>query len=114
MTKHIQINEKEYSTVIKVEKPFQSVKLITAKKVIGEAIQNSVPYVELILLGPKTKFSFHANRIPNSTNFNCFDLLTTAKETIKEPEVAFTELQISCNTNFYQREFEIHLQVDYD
>ncbi len=114
MTKHIQINEKEYCTVVQVKKPFQSVKLTTAKEVLGEAFENSVPHVELTLLGPKMKFCFHSNRISNSTNFNCFDLLTTAKETIKESEVAFTELQISCNKNLYQGKFEIHLRVDYN
>lgn len=113
MTAQLQLNERECSTLLKVKKPFQSVKLLSAMEMRGQAIPDSSPFVELTLLGNNVKFSFHSNRIPRSTNFNCFDLLTIAKETMGNPQAAFTELQINCNRNFYHGEFEIHLQVDY-
>ena len=114
MTAQLQLNERECSTLLKVEKPFQSVKLLSAMEMRGQAIPDSSPFVELTLLGNNVKFSFHSNRIPRSTNFNCFDLLTIAKETMANPLAAFTELQISCSKNFYQTQFEIQLQVEYD
>jgi len=113
MIKNLQLNENESSTSIKSEKPFNSVKLIAAELTTGSSIQDVDPFIELTLLGPNCKFSFHANRIPGSTQFNCFDLLTTAKETIESPLVLFNELMINCNKNFYNGRFEIQMQVDY-
>jgi hypothetical protein len=112
MIKNLQLNENEYSTSIRAGKPFNSVKLIAAEQTTGSSIQDVEPFIELTLLGPNCKFSFHANRIPGSTQFNCFDLLTIANETIAGPSVSFNELFISCNKNFYQNSFDILIEVE--
>lgn len=114
MIANSQLNENNHSTAIRAKKPFKSVKLVAADQTIGSTMLDVEPFIELTLLGPNCKFSFHANRIPGSTQFNCFDLLTTAKETIESPLVLFNELMINCNKNFYHGRFEIQLQVDYD
>ncbi|MBM3455938.1 MAG: hypothetical protein FJX80_12455 [Bacteroidetes bacterium] len=113
MIKNLQLNENEYSTAIKVEKPFKSVKLIAAEQNTGSSIEDVVPFIELTLLGPNCKFSFHANRIPGSTQFNCFDLLTTAKETNESPLLSFNELLIICNKDFYRDKFKIQLKIEH-
>jgi len=114
MIKNLQLNENESSTSIRAEKPFNSVKLIAAEQTTGSSIQDVVPFIELTLLGPNCKFSFHANRIPGSTQFNCFDLLTTVKDTIESQMVSFNELLINCNKNFYQGNFKILIKVEYE
>jgi len=114
MIANSQLNENNHSTAIRAEKPFKSVKLVAADQTIGSTMLDVEPFIELTLLGPNCKFSFHANRIPNSTKFNCFNLLTTAKKTINSPLASFNELLISCNRNFYKGRFEIQLQVEYD
>ncbi len=113
MITQLQLNENEYSTAIKTKTPFQSVKLIFAEERAGQSIEGAVPFLELTLLGPSAKFSFHANRLPSSNQFNCFDLLTTAKETIENPLVSFNELLISCNKGFYEDPFEIQLKIEH-
>jgi len=114
MIKDLQLDENEYSTAIKAEKPFTSVKLIAAEQTTGNSIQDVEPFIELTLLGPNCKFSFHANRIPGSTQFNCFDLLTTVKDTIESQIVSFDELLINCNKDFYEGNFKILVKVEYE
>lgn len=114
MTTQLLLNENEYSKTIKTEKSFESVKLITAEERAGLAIHGIVPFIELTLLGPSAKFSFHANRLPSSNQFNCFDLLTIAKETIENPSVSFNEILISCNKGFYEDQFEIQVMIEYE
>ncbi|MBM3454530.1 MAG: hypothetical protein FJX80_05210 [Bacteroidetes bacterium] len=113
MIKNLQLNENESSTSIRAEKPFNSVKLIAAEQTTGTSIQDVEPFIELTLLGPNCKFSFHANRIPGSTQFNCFDLLTTVKDTTDSQIVSFDELLIKCNKDFYEGNFKILVKVDY-
>jgi len=114
MIENLQLNENEYGTAIKAEKPFTSVKLIAAELATGSSIQDVEPFIELTLLGPRCKFSFHANRIQGSTHFNCFDLLTTVKDTIASQMLSFNELLIKCNKNFYQGNFKILVKVEYE
>jgi hypothetical protein len=114
MITQLQLNENERSTLIKTKLPFQSLKLISAEERVGQALQEAAPFLELTLLGPSAKFSFHANRLLNSNQFNCFDLLTIAKETIENPLISFNELLISCNRSFYQDQFEIQVKIAYD
>ena len=113
MITQLQLNENEQSTAIKTKLPFQSLKLISAEERIGQALQGEAPYLELTLQGPSAKFTFHANRLPSSNQFNCFDLLTIAKETIENPLVSFNELLISCNKGFYEDQFEIQLKLEH-
>jgi hypothetical protein len=110
----IQLTENEHVAIIKTGIPFQSLKLISAEERIGQALQGEAPFLELTLLGPSAKFTFHANRLPSSNQFNCFDLLTIAKETIENPLVSFNEILISCNRSFYQDQFEIQVKIAYD
>ena len=114
MINQLQLFENECSTSIRAEKSFKSVRLIAAEQTTGSSIQDVVPFIELTLLGPNCKFSFHANRIPGSTQFNCFDLLTTVKDTIESQMVSFNELLIKCNKNFYQGNFKILIKVEYE
>ncbi|MBM3455578.1 MAG: hypothetical protein FJX80_10570 [Bacteroidetes bacterium] len=114
MINQLRLYESECSTFIRAEKFFKSVKLIAAEQTTGTSIQDVVPFIELTLLGPRCKFSFHANRIPGSTHFNCFDLLTTVKDTIASQMVSFNELLIKCNKNFYQGNFKILVKVEYE
>jgi len=114
MIKNLQLNENESSTSIRAEKPFNSVKLIAAEQTTGSSIQDVEPFIELTLLGPNCKFSFHANRIPGSTQFNCFDLLTTVKDTIESQMISFDELLIKCNKDFYEGNFKILVKVEYE
>jgi len=114
MIKDLQLDENEYSTTIKSEKPFNSVKLITAELTTGSSFQDVESFIELTLRGPNCKFSFHANRIPGSTQFNCFDLLTTVKDTIESQMVSFDELLIKCNKDFYEGNFKILVKVEYE
>jgi hypothetical protein len=66
------------------------------------------------LTDPTIKFTAFSNSIPGSNKYNCFDILAATYKTIKNPDVTFTELQICCNTDIDQSEFEIQLQIEYD
>ena len=114
MIENLQLNENESSTSIRAEKPFNSVKLIAAEQTSGTSIQDVEPLIELTLLGPACKFSFYSNRIPGSTQFNCFDLLNTVKDTTDSRMVSFNELLIKCNKGFYQGNFKILIKVEYE
>ena len=113
MTTQLLLNENEYSKTIKTEKSFESVKLVFAEERVGRVIQGALPFIELKLIGSSGKFSFHANRLPNSNQFNCFDLLTIAKETFESRLLSFNELLICCNKGFYQDQFEIQINIEY-
>ena len=114
MTAQLQLNERECSTLLKVEKPFQSVKLLSAMEMRGQAIPDSSPFVELTLLGNNVKFSFHSNRIPRSTNFNCFDLLEAAKQAMGQHEQIFDRVEIQAFDKHYEAEYLIEGQIETD
>lgn len=88
--------------------------ILTEAEIIDSQKLTDPPAIELILSNAKIKFTAFSNSIPGSNKYNCFDILAATYKTIKNPNVTFTELQICCNKNIYQSEFEIQLQIEYD
>ena len=88
--------------------------ILTEAGIIDSQKLTDPPAIELILSNATIKFTAFSNSVPGSTKYNCFDILAATYKTIKNPDVTFTDLQICCNTNIDQSEFEIQLQIEYD
>lgn len=95
------------SVTIRSKKTFQQLVLVRAELTAGEATVGSIPYIEFTLLGEGVTFTAHANRIPGTDRFNCFDLMEAVKQAAVSENYTFDRIVLQAHEAHYSGTYRI-------
>lgn len=112
MIQKIILTKRESKFTINNATPFKNLQIKSATSVEGTFNTDEAQYILLKLRNDTQVFNSRTNIIPNTNQFNCFDLLETAAQIPALWNVSFHTLEIEIPVHQYQREFTVTMEVE--
>lgn len=101
---------------LRAKDTFKRLELTNACIIQGQAYPESTPHIEIALIGDGIKFTACANLIPDSNEFNCFNLLEAAKQAMGQHAQVFERMEIRAFNEHYEDVYRIEgaVYIEYD